>query len=167
MGRKSSLLKVIDGTQLADSGTIWRKPQLRLARLAQELPQDLDMTIYDYVSQGLAEIGGLLAAYHAVTHKLEEDPSQKNFDELERIQHQIDAKDGWHFEQNIKTILQRLELNPEQKISELSGGWQRRAALAQALVSSPELLLLDEPTNHLDIDAIQWLEEQLLILTWA
>jgi ATP-binding cassette subfamily F protein uup len=159
---KSSLLKIIEGAQLPDSGTIWRKPDLRMARLAQELPQELDLTVYEYVAGALAETGQLLTDYFALIQKLEHSHSEQDLKELERLQHLLDAKQGWHFEQEIKTILKRLELLPEQKISELSGGWQRRAALARALVTNPELLLLDEPTNHLDVEAIQWLENQLL-----
>jgi ABC transport system ATP-binding/permease protein len=159
---KSSLLKIIEGALLPDSGSVWRKPQLRIARLAQELPQDITLTVYEFVAEGLAETGQLLAAYHALTHRMAETHTQQDLSLLERLQHQIDAKGGWHFEQQINTMLNRLELNPDQRVAELSGGWQRRAALAQALVSAPELLLLDEPTNHLDINAIQWLEDQLL-----
>lgn len=159
---KSSLLKIIEGFQLPDSGNIWRKPHLRMGRLAQELPQDIHGTIYEFVAEGLAETGKLLAAYHALTHKLSVSHTEKDLLDLERLQQQIDACNGWQFEQNINTVLTRLELNPDQRVSELSGGWQRRAALAKALVVSPELLLLDEPTNHLDIDAIQWLEDQLM-----
>lgn len=159
---KSSLLKIIEGAIMPDSGTIWRKPQLRIARLEQELPRDLSITVYEYVSQGLEAAGTLLAKYHALTMKLGDDASEQTWKEFERLQHEIDAINGWQFEQNIKTILMRLQLNADTPLNTLSGGWQRRAALAKALVSSPELILLDEPTNHLDIEAIQWLEEQLL-----
>ncbi len=159
---KSSLLKIIEGTQLPDSGLVWRKPQLRLARLTQELPQQTNCTVYEFVASGLSEIGQLLSDYHALTQSLADADSAKDLAKMERLQQEIDAKNGWQFEQNIKTILTRLNLPSDPLLSELSGGWQRRAALAKALVSSPELLLLDEPTNHLDIEAIQWLEDQLI-----
>ncbi|TAK74591.1 MAG: ATP-binding cassette domain-containing protein, partial [Gammaproteobacteria bacterium] len=159
---KSSLLKIIEGTLLPDSGQIWRQPNLRLARLAQELPPSISGTIFDYVASGLAKTGQLLAAYHDLTLKLAGNHTQEDLKKLEQLQHEIDACNGWHFEQEIKTVLSRLDLNPDLKVAELSGGWQRRAALARALVVSPDLLLLDEPTNHLDIEAIQWLEEQLI-----
>lgn len=159
---KSSLLKIIDGTQLPDSGAIFRKPHLRLARLEQELLPHNNQTIYEFVAEGLAETGQLLANYHALTHRLMDEHNAEDLNQLEKLQQAIDAKNGWQFEQSIKTILMRLNLNPDEPISNLSGGWQRRAALAKALVNDPELLLLDEPTNHLDIDAIQWLEDQLM-----
>lgn len=159
---KSSLLKIIEGVAQPDSGEIWRKPNLRLARLAQELPQDIASTVYEFVADGLAETGKLLAEYHALTHRLAHSHTEHDLNQLERLQQAIDGCNGWQFEQTINTVLTRLELDPDQPVAALSGGWQRRAALAQALVRSPELLLLDEPTNHLDVSAIQWLEEQLL-----
>lgn len=158
---KSSLMKIIDGSLLPDSGNVFRKPNLRIARLEQELPQHATGTVYEYVAEGLAETGKLLAEYHALTSRLEHSCTDKDLAQLERLQQAIDAKNGWQFEQDIKTVLTRLSLDPEQRVADLSGGWQRRAALAKALVVKPELLLLDEPTNHLDIDAIQWLEDQL------
>jgi ATP-binding cassette subfamily F protein uup len=159
---KSSLLKIIEGYQPPDSGHVRRKAGLRIARLEQELPQYITGTVYEYVASGLEEVGSLLAKYHLITQRLAHAYEEEDLNQLQHLQHELDAKQGWQFEQNIKTILLRLELDPEQSVAELSGGWQRRAALAKALVSSPELLLLDEPTNHLDIEAIQWLEEQLL-----
>lgn len=159
---KSSLLKIIEGLQAPDSGVVRHKPHLRIARLAQELPQKITGSVYEFVAGGLEEAGKLLAAYHVVTQRLAHDYDEKDLVELERLQQSIDAVNGWQFEQDIKKVLMRLELDPEKAVGELSGGWQRRAALARALVSSPELLLLDEPTNHLDIDAIQWLEDQLI-----
>lgn len=159
---KSSLMKIIEGVQMPDAGTIWRKPALRMARLAQELPQNTTATVYEYVASGLAETGQFLADYYALTHRLADGCTDEDLKELERLQHAIDSNNGWHFENEIKRILERLELSPDQRVAELSGGWQRRAALAKALVTDPELLLLDEPTNHLDIEAIQWLEDELL-----
>ena len=159
---KSSLLRIIDGTLLPDGGQVWRKPNLRLARLEQELPQTITGTVYEFVAEGLAKTGKLLASYHTLIHRLEHSHNADDLVQLEKIQTAIDANHGWQFEQQIKTVLERLALDPDKPVNELSGGWQRRAALAKALVSSPELLLLDEPTNHLDIEAIQWLEDKLL-----
>ena len=159
---KSSLLKILEGVTLPDSGSVWRKPHLRITRLAQELPQDLNLTIEEYVALGLPEAGRLLNEYHHLTHRLTQEATPADLLTLEKLQQQLDACEGWQFEQRITTILMRLQLDGTKRLGELSGGWQRRAALAQALVTDPELILLDEPTNHLDIEAIQWLEDELL-----
>jgi len=158
---KSSLLKVLDGSLLPDSGTIWRAPHLRIARLTQELPRFETASVYEFVLRGLAEVGELLSAYHQLTQNIRHHQTAE-WQQLETLQQRIDAVNGWQLEQNINTVLSRLELNADDRVANLSGGWQRRAALAQALVRQPDLLLLDEPTNHLDIAAIEWLEDYLL-----
>ncbi len=116
---KSSLLKIIEGTMQPDSGTVWRKPHLRLARLMQELPQKISSTVYEFVAEGLASTGKLLADYHALTQRLSHSYAENDLTELERLQHAIDACQGWQFEQDIQTILDRLQLNPDQRVADL------------------------------------------------
>jgi ATP-binding cassette subfamily F protein uup len=157
---KSTLLKIVEGEVVPDAGDIWRKPGLSVARLSQDLAEDQNATVFDVVASGLADIGRLLAEYHRVSHAVAEDESLLG--RMEGLQHQIDACDGWSLSQRVDQILDRLDLSADTRIGTLSGGWQRRVALARALVSDSDLLLLDEPTNHLDIELVQWLEDQLL-----
>ena len=156
---KSTLLQLVDGAATPDAGEVWRQPGLRIARLAQDLPDDAETTVYDAVAEGLSDAGRLLAAYHHVSHEVANDPALLR--RMEDLQHEIEACDGWSLGQRVDQILARLELDGEARLAALSGGWKRRVALARALVSEPDLLLLDEPTNHLDIEVIQWLEERL------
>jgi ATP-binding cassette subfamily F protein uup len=157
---KSTLLKVIAGDQPPDSGTVWREPRLRIARLAQDVPLATDRTVFDVVSDGLGALTELVRAYHhAATDVAQGDDAAMT--RLAKLHHELEEQDGWRLEQRIELVLSRLSLSADAQVSTLSGGWRRRVLLAQALVAEPDLLLLDEPTNHLDIDAIDWLENFL------
>lgn len=155
---KTTLMKLVAGVISPDGGERWLRPGVEVAWLEQNLPIADEQTVYDFVADGLAEVGALLKRYHHLTFHYD----TNNSDELERVQGELEAKNGWSLSQKVDTVITQLQLPQEKRMSELSGGWRKRVALARALVCEPELLLLDEPTNHLDIPAIEWLEKQLL-----
>lgn len=155
---KSSLLKLVAGSIQPDAGSLWRKPGLKIGTLPQVLPAADERDVFEVVAEGLAEAGRLLEEFHQITQL---PPEQANLKRMDELQHELDACNGWALNQRVEQLLKRLHLAGSTKMSSLSGGWRRRVALAQALVSEPDLLLLDEPTNHLDIETIQWLEEQI------
>ena len=147
---KSSMLKILAGMEKPDDGVVQVQSNTRIAYVAQEPNLDGDTTVFESVSLGLQRIRHLIEEY-----------SQGHGD-LDAMQSEIEALDGWNWEQRVGETLHRLHLNPEAIISTLSGGTKKRVALAQALVAQPEVLLLDEPTNHLDLDSIEWLEGLLI-----
>jgi len=158
---KSTLMKIIAGNVLPDSGEIWRQPELKLAWLEQapELPDE--STIYDAVAFGLGKAGALITRYHALSFAMDTHDSN-SLRELGDLQHKLEAINGWQINTRIESTLSKLGLPADVTVGTLSGGWKHRVALAQAMVVDPHVLLLDEPTNHLDLESINWLEEQLL-----
>ena len=156
---KSSFLKIIAEIEKPDSGLIQKQQGIKIAYVAQE-PDFLSTdTVFETVSRGLEEIKAQRLEYEELSMQEWTDELGQRMDQLYSM---IDANQGWAWEQKIEEVLHQLHLDADRLMSELSGGNKKRVALAQALVTQPDVLLLDEPTNHLDMDSIEWLEQLLI-----
>ncbi|WCP68466.1 ABC transporter ATP-binding protein [Vibrio tubiashii] len=158
---KSTLMKVLAGEVVLDDGKLTVTQDVVVSRLEQDPPRNQEGTVFDYVAGGLAEIGEQIKIYQDQLDLIAVDPSEQNINKLARIQENLEHSGAWRFEDRIKNVLAALKLDGHTKLTDLSGGWQRKAALARALVRDPDVLLLDEPTNHLDVTTIEWLENFL------
>ncbi|PCI62850.1 MAG: ABC transporter ATP-binding protein [Gammaproteobacteria bacterium] len=158
---KSSLMRILMGQQNLDDGQLVFSNNIRLGMLEQDPPESCDFSVFDYVSQGLAENAKLLQQYHQLIHQVTETPDDKTLNKLADVQQQLEQANAWEDEQRIEQVLSTLKLSPDANVEDLSGGWLRKVALAKALVTAPDVLLLDEPTNHLDITSVLWLEKFL------
>lgn len=162
---KSTLLRIIQQEITPDRGEVERVPNLRIAKLDQELPATREGTVFDCVAEALGEQQKLIRDYHHVAIQIAETPDDETlaekFDELQR---QLDVTGGWAIEQQVSAAITRVGLDGDLPFNSLSGGQKRRVIIARTLVNDPHILLLDEPTNHLDLESIAWLEDFLLRL---
>ena len=162
---KSSLLKIIAGTDPNYVGEITRSKGYSVGLLEQEPQLDLNKTVKEVVEEGKKELVALLHGYEAVSNSMGEagpDEMEKLIDKQAQLQEKIEAANGWELESELEIAMDALRCPPaDQKISVLSGGEKRRVALCRLMIQEPDILLLDEPTNHLDAESVQWLEQHL------
>jgi len=155
---KSSLLKIISGRSKLDDGLLVMQQSVKIAYVEQEPSFDPEMTVFDVVATGMGEQQAMLTEYEALTGQFGQGDDDALMERMHVLQVKLDATDAWNLGNKVETTLGRLGLAGDARMGTLSGGMQKRVALAVALVSAPDVLLLDEPTNHLDFTSIQWLE---------
>lgn len=159
---KSTMLKLLAGEILPDSGDIWRQHGATVAVLEQDVPTGFDGTIFDVIAEGLGPKGKALAEYNRICRRLETVNTPKFVKKRDELQNRLNSGGGWELLRQVESILSRTRLDPEKKFAGLSAGMKRRTLFARALAGQPDILLLDEPTNHLDIDSIIWMEKFIL-----
>lgn len=152
---KTTLLNILTGKEPYDSGAVVFRRDLRVAYLEQDPTYPENLTVLEACFHSGNDVTDLIAEYERVINS-------KDHSGLDAILQKMDILQAWDYEHRAKQILGQLRITDfEQKISQLSGGQLKRVALANVLITEPDLIILDEPTNHLDLDMVEWLEEYL------
>ncbi len=160
---KSSLLKILTGNDISDSGNVVMRNGISVAFLGQEPVFDKSNSVLEAALSGLNPSIIAVKEYEFALEQCEKDPTEKNSDLLTNAIEKIDELNAWDYESKVKQILSKLQItNLLQPVSTLSGGQLKRVALSKVLIDDPDFLILDEPTNHLDVEMIEWLEEYLI-----
>ena len=155
---KSTLLKVIGGLDEDFTADITHPNQYRIRYSSQKQDLNGHMTVFEAVLSSDTPTLRIIKKYEEAVNRYALDQSDSNFNKMMEAQEEMDQKDAWDYNAEIKTILSKLGIHDTtKKIVELSGGQQKRVVLAKTLIEQPDLLLLDEPTNHLDFESIRWL----------
>ncbi len=158
---KTSLLKLIAGLTEQDSGIIERQRGIKVAYMQQEVPENLEGSVYSVVASGMGDVGKLLSRYRIALKKLETEHTPEIQKEFDDVSHEIEMRSAWSLDAKVFELVARLELEPDLDVATISAGLKRRVLLGRELASEPDMLMLDEPTNHLDIDSVIWLEKFL------
>ena len=157
---KTTLMRILMGQEDPDSGTITYRKDLRIGFLPQEPNYDAEMSVSEACFASDNDVVRAIANYEALVEQTNHDAHYNTL--LQEAMAEMDRLHAWDFEVRIKQILGKLNIHDlEQKVGALSGGQQKRLALANVLITQPDLLLLDEPTNHLDLEMVEWLEQML------
>lgn len=163
---KSSLLKVIAGTDTDISGDVVFAKGYSVGMLDQDPQIDPEKTVMQVVQEGVQEVVDMLKEYEDISAKMGEsisdDEMNKLLDRQGQLQDKLDSANAWDLDSRLELAMDALRCPPQDmKIGVLSGGEKRRVALCRLLLKAPDVLLLDEPTNHLDAESVYWLERHL------
>ena len=159
---KSTLFKILQGQEIADSGDVVFRKELRISFLSQEPELNETHTLLEAIYAGDSEMVKTAIDYTRLVETHYANPTEKTENQLDILTNKMNDLEAWNVETQIMLVCSNLGLDDTtQIVSTLSGGQKKRLALAQVILNEPDLLIMDEPTNHLDVTVIEWLEDYL------